>query len=280
MFLFRAASHAAAPVLRGAGSALEKAGVAMGTQFGTPLTKLPPAYVDFRPLEESVELDAQLWIQRKAKEVVPAPTSFVAPTAEVGKEIKLDEGASIWYNAKVSGSVALGTKSSVLDGASVEGSASKPTVLGSGVSVGPLAKIAEGVQVGDGTKVGAGARIESGVTVAPDAMICEGAVIPSGTQVKTREIWVGSPATKVGELSPKDLSLITEKADEISRLAIAHQKEHAKDLYTVHAERQAFKDRSLWSEDIMEDDPHWSVFAGVDAEPVLNPERRGLLYDK
>lgn len=118
-------------------------------------------------------------------------TAFVASGARIVGDVRLDEGASVWYNAVLRGdsaSIVVGARSNLQDNVSVHVDAGHGVVIGDDVSVGHNA-VVHGCRIGDGSLIGmgsvvlSGARIGSGCLIAGGAVVLEGTVVPDGSLV-------------------------------------------------------------------------------------------------
>ena len=106
-------------------------------------------------------------------------SAFIAPTATVVGDVRIEAGASIWYGAVVRGDTSyavIGEGANIQDGAVVHGRANMPALIGEeasiahnavihGATIGARALIANGAQVLDGAVVGEGALVAAGSVV-------------------------------------------------------------------------------------------------------------------
>lgn len=76
--------------------------------------------------------------------------------------------------------------------------------------------IEEDVFIGAGAIIGNGCYVETGAYIAPGARVPEGTTVPSG------EVWVGSPATKLRDVTPQERENIAETLDEGIKLSVVH----------------------------------------------------------
>lgn len=110
--------------------------------------------------------------------------SLVHPTAVIGTNVRLGEGAVICAGAILSTEVVVGVHCHVNPGAVI----GHDTILGDFVSVNPSATISGAVQISDRTLVGAGSVVLQGLSVGADVTIgaaaCVTRHVPDGVVVK------------------------------------------------------------------------------------------------
>lgn len=123
-------------------------------------------------------------------------TAFVASGARIVGDVRLDEGASVWYNAVLRGdsaSIVVGARSNLQDNVSVHVDAGHGVVIGDDVSVGHNA-IVHGCRIGDGSLIGMGSVVLSGARIGAGCLIAGGAVVLEGTLVPDGSLVAGVPA--------------------------------------------------------------------------------------
>lgn len=154
-----------------------------------------------------------------------APTihqsAFVAWNAEVEGEVELAEGASVWYGATLRADIAairIGARSNVQDGAVVHVAAGVDCVLGDEVTVGHGA-VVHACVVGDRCLVGMGAIILDGAEIGEESIVGAGALVTQGKKFPPRSMILGSPAKAVRELTPDEVSGLSEHAKAYAELA-------------------------------------------------------------
>lgn len=157
------------------------------------------------------------------KELQHGLEAFVAPTSNVIGDVQLGERSSVWYGATVRGEsnkVTIGNGSCVQDRAVVDatGGASK---IGNDVSIGAGAYVGAAT-LSDGVLVGPGAVVNSGVHVGSDSYIDGGATIPNGTRIGAGELWTGSPAKKLRNLTESEVAFLRGSAQHTAQCAETH----------------------------------------------------------
>ena len=140
-------------------------------------------------------------------------------------DVSLGSGSSIWHGVIARGDtaqIAIGKNSVIQDlvhmGSTSSRAQGDKVTIGDNVYVGPNAvldacTLESFSYVGMGSHVGKGATIESFAVVASGAHIPEGAIVPSG------QIWAGSPAHYLRDITQEEKHLISEHHLEIQQLS-------------------------------------------------------------
>lgn len=153
------------------------------------------------------------------------PTGFVASGARVVGEVRLGEGASVWYNAVLradSAPITVGRGSNLQDNVSVHVDAGHPVVIGEDVSVGHNA-VVHGCTIGDGSLIGMGSVVLSGAVIGAGCLVAGGAVVLEGTEVPDGSLVAGVPAKVRRELTAEERDGIRRNAQLYRR----HSADHA-----------------------------------------------------
>ena len=143
------------------------------------------------------------------------PSAFIAPTATVVGDVRIEEGASVWYGAVVRGDTSyavIGKGANIQDGAVVHGRANMPALIGEeasiahnavihGATIGARALIANGAQVLDGAVVGEGALVAAGSVVLPETVIPAG-MLAAGAPAQVKRSIAGTPSQEWVENNP------------------------------------------------------------------------------
>lgn len=177
-----------------------------------------------------------------AKSLKHGLEGFVAPTSNVVGDVEMGEQASVWYGACVHGDsnkVTIGRGSCVQDRAVVDASAG-PVKIGNDVSIGAAATVAS-CTISDGVLVGPGATIMEGAHIGTDVYIDGGAVVDSNTRIPAGELWTGSPATKLRNLTDSEIAYLRASAQHTAQSGELHFQQSIKtrsDLADQVAERE------------------------------------------
>jgi carbonic anhydrase/acetyltransferase-like protein (isoleucine patch superfamily) len=140
-----------------------------------------------------------------------APDAFVAPGAAVIGNVALAAGSSVWFGCVLRGddrAIRIGEGSNIQDLSVIHTSRGGwDAEIGRDVTVGHHV-VLHGCRLEDGCFIGIGAIILDKVVVEPLAMVAAGALLTPGRRVPAGELWGGSPARKMGELTPEQLAMM------------------------------------------------------------------------
>ncbi len=124
------------------------------------------------------------------------PDAFIAPTATIVGDVRVEAGASVWYNAVVRGDTSyavIGPGANVQDGAVVHGRADLPALIGREASLAHNC-VVHGATVGEQALIANGALVLDGAKVGPRALIAAGAIVLAEMEVPEGMLAVGAPA--------------------------------------------------------------------------------------
>lgn len=126
------------------------------------------------------------------------PHAYIAETASVIGDVEIRADASIWFGCTLRGDVSyirIGERTNIQDGTVIHVSrvGHSHTIIGHDVSIGHMALI-HACTLEDGAFIGMKACVMDGAVVEKGAMVAAGALVPPGKRVKSGQIWGGSPA--------------------------------------------------------------------------------------
>lgn len=197
-----------------------------------------------------------------------APDSWVAPSAVLVGDVDLYEGASVWYGCVLRGdlnTIKVGAFSNVQDRTVVHAARSSPsglpasTTIGRSVTVGQAcllrsASVADECVIGDKCVLLEGSMMEKSSILAP------GSVLPPGRRVPSGQLWAGSPARFVRDLTKDEKAAIPALAAAVVPDVAAHAGEF---LPESGAYREAEALRALLK-------PEAALVRGADLEAVAD----------
>lgn len=130
--------------------------------------------------------------------------SFLAETAVIIGNVEMGKDCSVWYNAVIRGDVnfiKIGNKVNIQDNVMLHCTFEKfPLIIGNNVSIGHNA-IVHGCTLKDNVLIGMGAIVMDDCLIEENSIIGAGSVVTQGTKVKSGEVWAGSPARKLKDIS-------------------------------------------------------------------------------
>ncbi|HEV7371280.1 gamma carbonic anhydrase family protein [Arenibaculum sp.] len=149
-------------------------------------------------------------------------TAFVAPTATVIGDVVIGEDSGIWFGCVVRGDVneiRVGRRTNIQDGTVIHvASRGQGTYVGDGVTVGHMALL-HACTVDDGAFIGMKACVMDGAVVESGAMVAAGALVTPGKRVPRGELWAGSPARKLRDLTADEIAGFARQAAHYVELA-------------------------------------------------------------
>lgn len=140
---------------------------------------------------------------------------FIAPTAVVIGNVRLDRRASVWWNAVVRGDnepIHIGENSNVQDSCILHTDIDFPLIIGKNVTIGH-GTILHGCVIGDGSLIGIGAVVLNGVKIGRGCIIGAKALVPDLKQIPDNSVVMGTPGKIVREVTDADRAMIKETVD-------------------------------------------------------------------
>ncbi len=146
---------------------------------------------------------------------------WVAPTAAIIGNVRLDRGASIWFGAVLRGDnepIHIGADSNIQDLSVLHTDPGFPLTVGVGCTIGHRAML-HGCTIGDNSLIGMGATILNGVRIGRDCLIGANALIPEGREIPDGSLVMGMPGKLVRELTPEAIAANRNSAQNYARNA-------------------------------------------------------------
>lgn len=138
-----------------------------------------------------------------------AETAFVAPGAFVAGEVTIGPETGIWPGCVLRGDVntiTIGARTNVQDATVIHVSSQDgPTVIGDEVTIGHHCLI-HACTLQDRSFVGMRATVMDGAVVETGAMVAAGALVTPGKRVFAGELWAGSPAKRMRDLTDEEIA--------------------------------------------------------------------------
>jgi carbonic anhydrase/acetyltransferase-like protein (isoleucine patch superfamily) len=143
------------------------------------------------------------------------PESWVAPTAAVMGNVKLEKDSSVWWGAVIRGDndlITVGEGSNVQDGSVLHTDPGYPLDIGKNVTIGHLVML-HGCTIGDGSLIGIGAVVLNGAKIGKCCLIGAKALITEGKEIPDNSLVMGAPGKVVRTFTPEEAQNMMRNAD-------------------------------------------------------------------
>ena len=157
--------------------------------------------------------------------------AWIAPDAQVIGNVRMGEGASVWFGAVVRGDnelITIGARSNIQDGSVLHSDPGSPLTIGEGVTVGHKV-VLHGCTVGDNSLIGIGAIILNRAIIGRDSIVGAGSLVPEGKVFPDGVLLLGAPARVVRELTPEQIEGLWRSAEHY----VGNARWFARDLKTL-----------------------------------------------
>jgi carbonic anhydrase/acetyltransferase-like protein (isoleucine patch superfamily) len=135
-------------------------------------------------------------------EPIVSPTAWIAPTATLVGDVRVEDEASVWYGAVLRadfGPIIVRRGANVQDGSVLHGGPDG-TEVGEGSTIGHVC-VVHGARIGTEALIGNGATVLDGAVIGDRVLVAAGATVPPGMRVPDGMLAAGVPARLVGELT-------------------------------------------------------------------------------
>ncbi|HEY1321461.1 MAG TPA: gamma carbonic anhydrase family protein [Streptosporangiaceae bacterium] len=132
-----------------------------------------------------------------------SPAAWIAPTATLVGDVRVEAGASIWYGAVLRadfGPIIVRQGANVQDGSVLHGGDDPVTEIGAGATVGHLC-VVHGAVVGAEALIGNGATVLDGARIGSRALVAAGCTVPPRMEIPDGMLAAGVPARVRGAVS-------------------------------------------------------------------------------
>jgi carbonic anhydrase/acetyltransferase-like protein (isoleucine patch superfamily) len=145
-----------------------------------------------------------------------SPQAFIAPGAAVIGDVHIGAESGVWFGCVVRGdvnTVRIGNRTNIQDGTIIHVTRKNgPTSIGSNVTIGHCALL-HACTLEDACFIGMRATLMDGVVVESGAWVGAGALVTPGKRVLKGQVWMGSPAKYVRDLTPEEQAFIPVSAE-------------------------------------------------------------------
>ncbi len=141
--------------------------------------------------------------------------SFAAPDASLIGKVRLERGASIWFQSVARGDnewITIGEDSNIQDLSMMHTDIGFPLNLGKRVTVGHKV-ILHGCTVADESLIGMGSTIMNGAKIDSHSIIGAGSLVGEGKEIPAGVLAFGSPVRVIRDLTADEIKLILASAE-------------------------------------------------------------------
>ena len=134
--------------------------------------------------------------------------TWVAPNATLIGDVRLGDGASVWWNAVLRADndvIEIGAQTNIQDGSVLHVDAGVPMHIGARVTVGHLVML-HGCTVGEQSLIGIKSVILNRAVIGRHCIIGANSLIPEGKVIPERSLVMGSPGKVVRELTDEEVA--------------------------------------------------------------------------
>jgi gamma-carbonic anhydrase len=152
-----------------------------------------------------------------------APEAWVAQTAVIIGDTDIAANANVWFGCVLRGDIApirVGAYANIQDGTVVHVSSmlKEGTRIGANVTIGHMALI-HACTLEDSSFIGMKACVMDGAVVESGAWVAAGAVVTPGKRVPRGQLWAGTPARYLRDVTPEEALYIERLPAQYARLA-------------------------------------------------------------
>ncbi len=145
---------------------------------------------------------------------------YIAPTAAIAGDVEIGEESSVWFGCSMRGDVheiRIGKRTNIQDGSVLHVTRGvSGCYVGDDVTVGHMALL-HACTIGNRVLIGMKACVMDRAIVEDGAMVAAGALVTPGKVVPSRQLWAGSPARYMRDLSEEEIAFLKISADNYVR---------------------------------------------------------------
>ncbi|MBL4759004.1 MAG: gamma carbonic anhydrase family protein [Rhizobiales bacterium] len=146
---------------------------------------------------------------------LPDGPYYVAPTAVIIGDVRLDTDSSIWFGTVLRGDndlIHIGARSNVQDNCVLHTDFGYPLTIAPDCTIGHMVTL-HGCTIGENTLIGMGATILNGAKIGKNCIVGANALVPEGKEIPDNSLAVGSPARIVRTLDEAQIAMLRGAAE-------------------------------------------------------------------
>jgi len=173
-------------------------------------------------------------------EPVIHPTAFIAENAVIIGDVEIGAGSSVWYGCVIRADVnriTIGRNTNIQDGTVIhcnhdpagdyrETGGGMATWIGNDITIGHMALL-HACRLESGSFIGMRAVVMDLAVVESRAMVAAGALVTPNKRVESGQLWAGSPAKALRDLTDEEFAGFERSAARYAELAAAYLKAQA-----------------------------------------------------
>lgn len=149
-------------------------------------------------------------------------SAYIAESSSLIGDVEIGSNSSIWFNTVLRGdvgSIKIGNNTNVQDGSVIHTSRfNGPVEIGDNITIGHLSLI-HACTIHNNAFIGMSTTIMDYAVIEEYAFIAAGSLIPPKKIIKSKELWMGSPAKFVRYLTDQDLEYMQDNVRNYVELA-------------------------------------------------------------
>jgi carbonic anhydrase/acetyltransferase-like protein (isoleucine patch superfamily) len=151
-----------------------------------------------------------------------APDAFIAENAVIIGDVEIGSESSVWYGCIIRGDVnyiRIGNRTNIQDGTVIHVHRKQgPTIIGNGITIGHQVLL-HACTLEDSCFIGMAAQVIDYAVVKQYSMVAASALVTPRKIVPSKELWAGSPAKLLRNLSAEEIDHIKVSEDNYVKLA-------------------------------------------------------------
>ncbi|GJM14119.1 MAG: gamma carbonic anhydrase family protein [Pseudohongiella sp.] len=151
----------------------------------------------------------------ESKVAIAGEDFFVAPSADVIGNVRLENNASVWFNAVIRGDndlITVGENSNVQDCSVLHTDVGFPLTIGKNVTIGHKVML-HGCTIGDNSLIGINAVVLNGAKIGKNCLIGANSLVTEGKEIPDGSLVMGSPAKVVKTLTEQQQAGLLQSAE-------------------------------------------------------------------